>query len=132
MICIIDFRSSRILLPPLRHRPGDIAVLVEHFLQRFPRPPAPGSDNGPIRFAPEAMQALLRYGWPGNVRELENLIERIAVLHRSGEPVGLDALPPRLLRQALALQPDATAAGARRRPAAPARQLPPGQGRLRA
>ncbi len=89
-----------LLLPPLRHRPGDVPILVEHFLQRFRRPPAPGAAApGPIRFAPEAMQALMRYGWPGNVRELENMIERIAVLHRSGEPVGLDALPPRLLAQ---------------------------------
>jgi sigma-54 specific flagellar transcriptional regulator A len=47
-----------------------------------------------VRFSPEAMGALSRYRWPGNVRELANLIERLAVLHPSGQ-VRLADLPAR-------------------------------------
>jgi len=57
-------------LPPLRERPGDIAPLVEHFIQthsaRLKRP-APT-----IRH--DALSLLQRYSWPGNIRELENVI----------------------------------------------------------
>ena len=34
-------------------------------------------------FAPEAMEAMIRYAWPGNVRELMNCVERCVVLTRS-------------------------------------------------
>ncbi|MGC4030333.1 MAG: sigma-54 dependent transcriptional regulator [Tepidisphaeraceae bacterium] len=83
-----------IQLPPLRKRPNDIALLAEHFLQRF------GAGGPDRRFAPETLQAMTRYPWPGNVRELENLVERIAVLNH--EPViGIDALPERIVQQAI-------------------------------
>ena len=63
-----------ISLPPLRERPEDIPVLMEHFLQRyFSRR---GEDVPPISDA--VKQAFMRYSWPGNVRELENACERIA------------------------------------------------------
>ncbi|BDG58987.1 sigma-54 interaction domain-containing protein [Caldinitratiruptor microaerophilus] len=61
-------------IPPLRERPEDIPVLVEHFLRRH-------SDRygRHVEFTPAAMEALVRYPWPGNVRELENLVERLFV-----------------------------------------------------
>src|SRR5207253_433811 len=55
-------------LPPLRARPEDIPLLVEHFLQRFSRE----YQVAPKRLAAEAMERLRAYGWPGNVRELQN------------------------------------------------------------
>ena len=79
-------------IPPLRKRPGDIPLLAEHFLQQF------SAANPSRRFSPAARDALIRYDWPGNVRELENLIERIAVLHK-GEVVDLDSLPDRMVQQ---------------------------------
>jgi DNA-binding NtrC family response regulator len=57
-------------LPPLRERPGDVAPLVDHFIQTHSRRlkrPAPI-----IRH--DALSLLQRYTWPGNIRELENVI----------------------------------------------------------
>jgi DNA-binding NtrC family response regulator len=75
-------------LPPLRGRPGDIPLLVSHFLAKF------STENGkPIRqISPEALRAIVDYGWPGNVRELENVIERAVVLS-NGPLIGVDLLP---------------------------------------
>ncbi|MBI3300836.1 MAG: sigma-54-dependent Fis family transcriptional regulator [Deltaproteobacteria bacterium] len=65
-----------IVLPPLRERPEDIALLASHFLQHFSR--ETGKDvQG---FAPYALQQLMLYDWPGNVRELANVVERAVVL----------------------------------------------------
>ena len=78
-------------LPPLRERREDIAVLVEHFVQRT---------NARLGMqvegvSPEAMKLLYAYGWPGNVRELENTIERAMVL-ADGPRIEVDGLPERL------------------------------------
>lgn len=66
-----------VTIPPLRERPGDIELLVDHFLEVF------RSRHG--RFGvqgvhPVALEALLLYEWPGNVRELENILERSFLL----------------------------------------------------
>jgi two-component system nitrogen regulation response regulator NtrX len=65
-----------ILLPPLRERPGDVAVLVEHFSRQV------SEQNGwkPKRFTPQAVNTLESYSWPGNVRELRNSVERLLLL----------------------------------------------------
>ena len=82
-------------IPPLRERPGDVPLLVEHFLvkhaQRHGRPVP--------RVEPDALDRLERYDWPGNVRELENLLERLVVLGRS-ETIGAADLPEALRRDA--------------------------------
>jgi sigma-54 specific flagellar transcriptional regulator A len=76
-------------MPPLRERLADLPELVEQLTQQLDK-----SGRGRVRFSPEAMGALSRYRWPGNVRELANLIERLAVLHPSGQ-VRLADLPAR-------------------------------------
>jgi transcriptional regulator with PAS, ATPase and Fis domain len=63
-----------VTLPPLRERPEDIPVLMEHFLRRYFRL---RNEDVP-RISDAVTQAFLRYAWPGNVRELENACERIA------------------------------------------------------
>ncbi len=63
-------------VPPLRERPGDIRLFVDHFLKEFSR--ETGRDVP--KLTPEAMDMLLRYHWPGNVRELKNLIERLVIM----------------------------------------------------
>jgi DNA-binding NtrC family response regulator len=63
-----------ITLPPLRERPEDVPVLMEHFLKRYFR--RRGEDVPAVSDA--VTQAFIRYSWPGNVRELENACERIA------------------------------------------------------
>ena len=67
-----------ITAPPLRSRPGDVPMLVEHFLRVFGQ----RNGKGPFTVSPSALERLSRYGWPGNVRELENTIERAVVLSR--------------------------------------------------
>ena len=71
-------------IPPLRKRPGDVPLLVAHFLEKMR-----AKDRS---MSPEAMRALLEYQWPGNVRELENTIERVAILSH-GDVIELDDLP---------------------------------------
>jgi len=66
-------------VPPLRERREDIRLLVKHFTR-------PGSKGDGLLFSPEALAALQHYDYPGNVRELQNLIERLAILHR-GETI---------------------------------------------
>ncbi len=63
-------------LPPLRERPGDVAVLAAHFLSRY------AAETGKTihGFTEEALDRLERYGFPGNARELENVVERAVVL----------------------------------------------------
>lgn len=65
-----------ILLPPLRERKDDIAILVEHFSRMVSEINA----WKPKPFAPEAIDALARHSWPGNVRELRNVVERLLLL----------------------------------------------------
>jgi DNA-binding NtrC family response regulator len=89
------YRVSTIVIPvpPLRERPDDVPLLVEHFLG------APGRVGKTLRFAPDAMARLVSYGWPGNIRELRNLIERLHILHEGHEVRAADlpaefGLPP--------------------------------------
>jgi DNA-binding NtrC family response regulator len=65
-----------ILVPPLRRRPEDIAVLAMHFLERF----AAETGRRLRGFTPAAMEALEASRWPGNIRELRNCVERAVVL----------------------------------------------------
>ena len=64
-----------ISIPPLRERPGDIATLARHFVEKFSR-----DLNKHVHLAPAAFQELQDYPWPGNVRELQNCIERAVIL----------------------------------------------------
>ncbi|MBC7901551.1 MAG: sigma-54-dependent Fis family transcriptional regulator [Saprospiraceae bacterium] len=66
----------QVILPALRDRAEDIALLARHFLEIYAREfmrPA-----GSIE--PDALLMLQGYNWPGNVRELENVIERAVLL----------------------------------------------------
>jgi DNA-binding NtrC family response regulator len=65
-----------ITIPPLRERPGDIAMLARHFIDRYCR----DLSKKPLALAPSAVDDLLAYSWRGNVRELQNCIERAVIL----------------------------------------------------
>lgn len=75
-----------IFLPPLRERPEDIPLLVQHFVRQFARRTGKTIDM----ILPDTMDALRRYRWPGNIRELENVIER-AVILSSGSVLRISA-----------------------------------------
>lgn len=64
--------GKKILLPPLRNRPDDIATLAEHFLfQDRPR------RNKSL--AAETVEFMKTYKWPGNVRELKRVLEQASL-----------------------------------------------------
>ena len=77
-----------ILVPPLRSRPEDIALLAAAFLARH-------RALRSLTLSPTALDALQAYHWPGNVRELERMIERAVTLASSGK-IELEDLPPAL------------------------------------
>ena len=68
-------------IPPLRHRPGDISLLVTHFVRKKSKAFGIAQPPG---VAPDAMARLTGHSWPGNVRELENIVERALIKHRHG------------------------------------------------
>jgi len=64
-------------VPPLRERPGDIPVLVDHILAKLT---GANKQDRPVLSA-SALAALQKYQFPGNVRELENIMERALALY---------------------------------------------------
>jgi DNA-binding NtrC family response regulator len=79
----------RVVVPPLRERPEDVPLLVEHFAR---------AALGPRRFTAEALDALQGYDWPGNVRELNFAVER-AILLCDSDAIDVGDLPPELLER---------------------------------
>ena len=78
-------------IPPLRERPFDIPLLVEHFINKI----AEKSRQTPLNVLPETLATLTAYSWPGNARELENVIER-AIALAAGHNLTPDDLPERV------------------------------------
>jgi DNA-binding NtrC family response regulator len=88
-----------IYLPALRERNGDVALLLEHFLNVFCT-----ANEVPLkRIDSDAMDVLESNSWPGNVRELENTVQRL-VLMTEGETISVADLPRPLLQRSSAGQ----------------------------
>jgi DNA-binding NtrC family response regulator len=81
-------------IPPLRDRPGDLPVLVNHFFQFYLPPNAP-----PPEISVAGWQALSTYPFLGNVRELAHAIQHAVVLARGGV-IGPEHLPEDITRAA--------------------------------
>jgi two-component system, NtrC family, response regulator HydG len=81
-------------VPPMRERPEDIPLLVDHFIRRYSRK----NKRAITGASDEALKAFQEYDWPGNVREIENVIERAVVLTRN-TTIQVDDLPKPLLRK---------------------------------
>jgi len=74
-------------LPPLRERPGDVAMLASHLVGQL-------AARHRVTASPleaDALAALERHDWPGNVRELRNVLERALVV-RGGAPIRVQDL----------------------------------------
>ncbi|HTY37898.1 MAG TPA: sigma-54 dependent transcriptional regulator [Bacteroidota bacterium] len=69
--------AVRLKLVPLRERPEDVPILIQHFVKMF-------SKGTPVELSPDAMKAFRAYRWMGNVRELEHVIERSVLLAQNG------------------------------------------------
>ena len=70
-----------VTVPPLRDRPEDLPLLVNHFLRKY----LPAARKNIVRVQPDSLAALANYDWPGNVRQLENTIERAVALETGDE-----------------------------------------------
>jgi len=83
----------RLCLPPLRERPEDIPLLVNHFLQKS----AENLGVEPKIMSEEAMEFLKRFPFPGNVRQLENLCNWLVVMAPS-QHIRVTDLPEEIRR----------------------------------
>ncbi len=108
-----------VALPPLRERPPDIPLLVNHFLTKY------SEENGQetIAISPGAMKLILEYQWPGNVRELENVIERAIILSDRKELLEKD-LPSEVRDQRPPAIPETAMANEREWPTAAFPSIP--------
>ncbi|AJP48790.1 Fis family transcriptional regulator [Rugosibacter aromaticivorans] len=79
-----------IMIPPLRDRIGDAALLAHALVRRF----ASEQNRSSLSLSEEAVHAISAYPWPGNVRELENCLKRATIMAEgnslSVQDVGLD------------------------------------------
>ena len=91
------FAAFTVAVPPLRERPTDIPLLVNHFLQMFATEMA---IETPV-LNDEALSALMDYAFPGNVRELKNIIER-ALIESGGREICPEHLHFTQLRESAA------------------------------
>jgi len=69
----------RVELPPLRDRPEDLPLLVEHYLALRAR-----RDGRHAEVTQGAIARLAQHRWPGNVRELFNVLERALIISPNG------------------------------------------------
>jgi DNA-binding NtrC family response regulator len=79
--------SVPIDMPSLRERPGDVALLVRHYLDRF----CSENRRRHLGLEREAVELLEHYPWPGNIRELRNVCEQLAIF--GTDPITLSQLP---------------------------------------
>jgi DNA-binding NtrC family response regulator len=74
-------RTHRILVPPLRERKEDLALLADHFLAEAAR----NLDKPKPLLTPKVLELIQAYHFPGNVRELQAMIFDALAQHRSGD-----------------------------------------------
>ncbi|MDY7098445.1 MAG: sigma-54 dependent transcriptional regulator [Pseudomonadota bacterium] len=80
--------ATRITLPALRERTGDISALARHFLARIGE--QPGLKH--LTVSDSALALLAAYDWPGNVRQLQSVLFRAAV-YCEGNTLTADSFP---------------------------------------
>jgi transcriptional regulator with PAS, ATPase and Fis domain len=83
-------------IPPLRDRPEDIPLLIDHFLTRFNHT----KGRTVAGFNHPALEILLNHQYPGNVRELQNIIEHAFILCKTSH-IGPECLPAYLRKKEL-------------------------------
>ena len=85
--------ALQIVVPPLRDRPEDTAVLISHFLTHYAR----RNDRRIAGITGDAIRALQDYSWPGNVRELAAEIERLVLYAEEGGLIARSHIHPRII-----------------------------------
>ncbi|MDX1963680.1 MAG: sigma-54 dependent transcriptional regulator [Pirellulales bacterium] len=90
-------------LPPLRERPADVPLLLEHFLRIY----SSTLNKDVSGFSQEVRDLLQNYSWPGNIRELQNVV-RQALLSTIGPVLLPEFLPSSLTRPVKNPEPSTT------------------------
>jgi DNA-binding NtrC family response regulator len=67
-------------LPPLRERPEDLQLLIDHFLNKFCRL----YKREITQVRQDYLRALHSFSWKGNIRELANMMERSVLMAENG------------------------------------------------
>jgi len=85
------FRLGVVIInvPPLRERPKDIPLLVEHYIGKYNA--LFGLQVSGV--TPRVLDLFMSYHWPGNIRELMNVIEGAMNLITTEKLIDLDHLP---------------------------------------
>jgi DNA-binding NtrC family response regulator len=95
---IYRINTVEIMIPPLRERKDDIALLAEHFTNLY----TTKYFKSAISLSPSALQKLEEYNFPGNVRELQYIIERAVIMSETNvlnaddlifSPIEINSLP---------------------------------------
>jgi len=79
----------RVVVPPLRARPEDIAMLAQHFVTRA----CQSNKIAAKTLNQRTLRVLMACPWPGNVRQLENAIEHAVVMSGPTAEIDVTALP---------------------------------------
>jgi DNA-binding NtrC family response regulator len=69
----------RVMVPPLRERTGDVALLAHYFLRLYNE-----RYGQSARLTQSGLKLMEDYSWPGNVRQLQHMMERLAILAPQG------------------------------------------------
>jgi DNA-binding NtrC family response regulator len=69
----------RVMVPPLRERTGDVALLAHYFLRLYNER---YGQSG--RLTQSGLKLMEDYSWPGNVRQLQHMMERLSILAPQG------------------------------------------------
>ena len=73
-------------IEPLRNRPEDIPVLINHYYKIY----AAQFKGKQLRvLSPSLADKLKAYRWPGNVRELQNVLKRILILDEKEDSIDM-------------------------------------------
>ncbi len=92
-------------VPPLRERKGDLAPLLDHFLEEAARSLGKKKPTPPR----ELLQLLATYSFPGNVRELKALVYNAVSVHRD-RVLSMDTFLKTVVRPEAKLNPPAISA----------------------
>jgi DNA-binding NtrC family response regulator/predicted hydrocarbon binding protein len=89
---------TRIDIPPLRQREGDVIRLADHFVREF----AERYERDPLTLSDEVLEVIQQCTWPGNVRQLRSVIEHAAAMTQDST-LRLASLPEEILLDSGAL-----------------------------
>ena len=69
----------RVMVPPLRERTGDVALLAHYFLRLYNE-----RYGQAAKLTQSGLKLMEDYSWPGNVRQLQHMMERLTILAPQG------------------------------------------------